>query len=192
MRIERITTEELRKKRDEEGLILQGCGGNPEEWLEGINDLFTNEELLESGTKFESCWVFERDGLTCILFPFEGVKLNMVKLAMWRLRTHETFGGTWLSDYEPNRLGGFIEERSEAKEKADCPLIGEEGNIFNLMGLASQTLRRNGMKEESKEMCERIRGSGDYDKALSIIGEYVNITTAEETEEEDLEQRQEQ
>lgn len=190
MRTERITTEELRKKRDEEGLILQGCGGNPEEWLEGINDLFTNEELLQEGTKFESCRVFERDGLTCILFPFERVKLNMGKLAMWRLQTYGTFGGTWLSDYVPNCLGGFAEE--ENKQKPDCPLIGRDGNIFNLMGLASQTLRRNGMKEEAEEMCERIRASGNYDKAQSIIGEYVNITTAEEAEEEDLEQRQEQ
>ena len=33
---------------------------------------------------------------------------------------------------------------------------------------------------------------GGLRKALSIIGEYVNITTAEEAEEEDLEQRQEQ
>lgn len=190
MRTERITTEELRKKHDEEGLILQGCGGNPEEWLDGINDLFTKEELLQEGTKFESCRVFERDGLTCILFPFERVKLNMGKLAMWRLQTYGTFGGTWLSDYVPNRLGGFVEE--ENKQKPDCPLIGRDGNIFNLMGLASQTLRRNGMKEEAEEMCERIRASGNYDKALSIIGEYVNITSAEDAEEEGMGQRQRQ
>ena len=43
--------------------------------------------------------------MTCILFPFsEDVKLDMGKLAMWRLRTHEAYGGTWLSDYIPNRL----------------------------------------------------------------------------------------
>ncbi len=24
---------------------------------------------------------------------------------MWRLRSHESFGGTWLSDYLPNKLG---------------------------------------------------------------------------------------
>lgn len=62
------------------------------------------------------------------------------------------------------------------KKKPDCKLIGEDGNIFNLMGIASRTLRQNGMAEQAVEMCDRIRESGSYDKALCIIGEYVNIT----------------
>ena len=41
-------------------------------------------------------------------------------------------------------------------EKPKCPLIGQNGNIFNLMGIASRTLKRNGMSNESKEMCSRI------------------------------------
>lgn len=62
------------------------------------------------------------------------------------------------------------------RRKPDCELIGQDGNIFNLMGIASRTLRRNGMKEEATEMCARIRASGSYESALCIIGEYVNIT----------------
>lgn len=62
------------------------------------------------------------------------------------------------------------------RRKPDCELIGQDGNIFNLMGIASRTLRRNGMKEEATEMCARIRESDSYDSALCIIGEYVNIT----------------
>ena len=49
------------------------------------------------------------------------------------------FGGTWLSDYVPNRLGGFIQEQTP--QKPDCQLIGEDGNIFNLIGIAARTLR---------------------------------------------------
>lgn len=62
--------------------------------------------------------------------------------------------------------------------KPDCALIGENGNIFNLMGIASRTLRRNGMEDQASEMCERIVGGecDSYDKALGVIGEYVNIT----------------
>lgn len=44
------------------------------------------------------------------------------------------------------------------------------------MGIASKTLRRNGMAEDATEMCTRIRASDSYDAALCIIGEYVNIT----------------
>ena len=175
-----IKTEDLRKMKDKEGLILQGCGGEPKEWLDGMNDLLTKEGILQNGSKFEDCSVFSNDGLTCILFPFEGVDLDIGKLAMWRLQTHGTFGGTWLSDYVPNRLGGFAEE-PQASQKPDCPLIGEDGNIFNLMGIASRTLRDYGMPEQAKEMSKRIMMSGcDYSGALNIIGEYVNITSAEE------------
>ena len=74
-------------------------------WVDGINSLFTVEKLLLGGTRFEKIYAFEHDGLTNLLFPFSGeVKLNMGKLVMWRLQTHENFGGTWLSDYVPNRL----------------------------------------------------------------------------------------
>ncbi len=59
--------------------------------------------------------------------------------------------------------------------KPDCKLIGEDGNIFNLMARASRTLRENNLSEEAKEMRERITSSGSYDEALCIIGEYVNI-----------------
>ncbi|MDE5772532.1 MAG: hypothetical protein K2I06_13050 [Ruminococcus sp.] len=49
------------------------------------------------------------------------------------------------------------------KNKPDCPLIGENGNIFNLVGIASGTLRRNGMADEAKEMGERVFLSGSYE-----------------------------
>ena len=58
-----------------------------------------------------------------------------------------------------------------------CPLIGRDGNIYNLMGIASRTLKQNGMREQAKEMCERITSSKNYYEALNILGEYVNITS---------------
>lgn len=177
--IQRINAEDLRKMEGKEGLILQGCGGDPQEWQDGINDLLTKEGILQNGTKFENIYVFQNEGITNILFPFEeNVQVDIGKLAMWRLMTHSNFSGKWLSDYVDNRLGGFV----SATQKPDCPLIGEDGNIFNLMGIASRTLRDHGMGEQAKEMSERIRASGSYDEALNIIGEYVNITSAEEND----------
>ena len=173
--IKHIALEDLRKMEGKEGLVLQGCGGDTQEWLDGVNDLFTKECILLHGTKFEHCSVFKNEYLTCVLLPFEGVKLNMGRLAMWRLQTHGAFGGTWLSDYVENKLGGFV-RKEETIEKPNCPLIGADGNIFNLMGIASKTLREHGKGEDAKAMCERIRGSKNYYEALNIIGEYVNIT----------------
>lgn len=186
MSIKTVKTEELRRMNGAEGLILQGCGGDPQEWLDGINSLLTDEEILKNGSRFENISVFQNGDLTNILFPFEdGVDIDMGKLAMWRLRSHEQFGGTWLSDYVPNKLGGFVDEAAPEREKPDCKLIGEDGNVFNLMGLAARTLRRNGLAEQATEMTERVTGCGSYDEALCIIGEYVNITGEDESEDID-------
>ena len=176
-----VTTEELRNMAGQEGRVLQGCGGDPRDWLDGINDLLTKEGILKNGSRFQEAMVFHHDGLTNILFPFEGVDLSVGRLAVWRLQSHAQFGGTWLSDYVPNRLGGFAVSL-QAQDKPDCPLIGENGNIFNLMGIAARTLRENGLDDQAREMRERIM-DGDcqsYETALGIIGEYVNITEAQE------------
>lgn len=190
MSIKQIRAEELRRMNGKEGLILQGCGGDLQDWVDEINDMLTKSDILLDGTNFkaENCLAFENEGLTNLLFPFsEEVKLNMGKLAMWRLQTLSGFGGKWLSDYVDNRLGGFIPEKASEQKKPDCKLIGEDGNIFNLMGIASRTLRQNGMAEEAVEMRDRIRASGSYDEALCIIGEYVNITGGDESLDEEME-----
>jgi hypothetical protein len=110
--MEHITTEEL-KHMTEEGLVLQGCGGDPDEWISGINELLTRENILLNGDTFKDVYIFEHDGLTNMLFNMEGVSLNIGKLAKWRIESHNTFGGTWLSDYLPNRLDVRMKEHPE-------------------------------------------------------------------------------
>lgn len=61
----------------------------------------------------------------------------------------------------------------QENKRPKCPIIGADGNIFNIMGTASKTLKHNGMTEESKEMCSRVTSSGSYEEALGIIMEYV-------------------
>lgn len=174
-----ITLDELKAMRGEEGLIIQGCGGDPQEWIDGIQNLLTTEEILLDGDTFKDIFRFENEGVTCLLFDFRDTKLNVGKLAMWRLSTHGAFGGTWLSDYLDNRFGKEIQTE---RQKPDCPLIGQDGNIFNLIGIAARTLRKNGMREEATEMTKRVTSSGSYSEALGIIGEYVNITSVDEDE----------
>ena len=53
---------------------------------------------------------------TCLLFPFEDVQLDVGKLAIWRLRTREDFGSTWLSDYIVNNLEECVSEQDEDLE----------------------------------------------------------------------------
>ena len=78
------------------------------------------------------------------------------------------------------------ESNMDKKIKPKCALIGEDGNIFHLMGMASRTLKRNGLSEEATEMCNRITGGAkSYDEALMILQDYVEITSKEELEEEE-------
>lgn len=61
-----------------------------------------------------------------------------------------------------------------AKPKAK--LIGADGNIFNLIGIASRALRKAGQEDKAKEMQERIDNEADsYDRALAIITDYVSV-----------------
>ena len=176
--IQEKTTEDLRRVTDEEGLILQGCGGDLQEWVDGINELLTQEGILLNGSKFENAATFQHDGLTNLMFSFEGVQLNVGKLALWRIQTHSQFGGTWLSDYVPNRLGGFIQEQKLVKPKME--LLGQDGNIFSIMGTASQLLQMAGMHDQNKEMIDRVTSCRDYDQALHIISEYVETELSAE------------
>ena len=181
----KVSIQELRHMKDKEGLVLQGCGGDLQEWENGVNDILTDQNILLNGTRFKNVMSFQKDGLTNLLFPFEDVEINIGKLAMWRLQTHGQFGGTWLSDYVDNRLGGFVE--STEKFKPDCALIGADGNIFNLLGIAKRTLIDNGMVAESKEMCSRIYQCGSYSEALNVLDDYVHITSVDEDTGEDVE-----
>lgn len=66
-------------------------------------------------------------------------------------------------------------DESEIIYKPECNLIGFDGNIFNLIGLASKALKKEGMNEYADEMSKRCFSSGSYYEALNIIGEYVRI-----------------
>ena len=61
------------------------------------------------------------------------------------------------------------------KMKPICKLIGEDGNIFNLINIVSKVLKQNNLHDETKEMTNRIFNSRSYNEALIIISEYVEI-----------------
>ena len=44
--MKKITTEELKNMSHQEGLILQGCGGDLQEWIDGINGILREQGIL--------------------------------------------------------------------------------------------------------------------------------------------------
>lgn len=63
-----------------------------------------------------------------------------------------------------------------AGRKPECRLSEENANVFNLLGIAAATLKRHDMRVEADEMGGRVFSCGSYDEALTVIGEYVEIT----------------
>ena len=45
-----------------DGLILQGCGGDAQEWVDGINEMFTEAGILKDGSKFKDVSTFQYSG----------------------------------------------------------------------------------------------------------------------------------
>ena len=58
-------------------------------------------------------------------------------------------------------------------KKPKMQLIGQDGNIFAIMGRASRLLKDIGQRDKAKEMCNRVTASKSYAEALGIISEYV-------------------
>ena len=58
-------------------------------------------------------------------------------------------------------------------KKPKMQLIGQDGNIFAIMGRASRLLKNAGQSDKVKEMCDRVTASQSYSEALNIVSEYV-------------------
>jgi len=63
-------------------------------------------------------------------------------------------------------------------QKPKCKLVGENGNIYNLIGVAKRALKDAGMRDKADELSNRIvtkHEAHSYDEALRIIMEYVEV-----------------
>lgn len=115
--------------------------------------------------------------LRIVSVMLEDIK-QVEKIVIPRFEIH----GKWFNDIVDNDV------RREGREsiKPKCALIGKNGNIFNLMSIASKTLENNNMREKAEEMRNKITSSKSYDEALCIIQEYVEITDEEGLDEEEM------
>ena len=121
-----VTTDDLRRMWKDEGIIFPGCGGDLNEWIDGVNEMLTEEGILLNGTKFSEVSVFKHNNLTNLLFHFTGdVELSIGRLAIWRIATNDQFSAKWLSDYVDNYLGGFEGQEEDLD-------VGESDGEFDI------------------------------------------------------------
>lgn len=107
--IKNITCSEVKELRNNnyEYLILQGCGGNLNEWVNGITDMLKEEKIVSDTFLFDEVYSFENNNLTNMAFALNNKDINIGRLATFRVRIRSTFGAMWLSDYIDN---GYIKD----------------------------------------------------------------------------------
>ena len=140
-----------------------------------------NKVAVKSGYYFE---IFDKNDIPDTLVKYNDKRVQLEDVV------YDLYHGTSIEEEKKkneifgNRMGYYIDDYIIKKPK--CALIGQNGNIFNLMSIASKTLERNNLREEATEMCNRItNGAKSYDEALMILQDYVEITSKEEIEEEE-------
>lgn len=83
-------------------------------------------------------------------------------------------------DFEVEQGNGLeYSKASPVPNRPKMKLVGEDGNIFAILGRASKLLRENGQPEKAKEMSDRVYQSGNYYQALHIISKYVETELSE-------------
>lgn len=54
-------------------------------------------------------------------------------------------------------------------------LVGEDGNVFNLMAIITREMKKHGYKNEAKEFIDEVTKCKSYDEALVVMIKWVNV-----------------
>ena len=61
--------------------------------------------------------------------------------------------------------------------RPDCELVGQDGNVFNIIGLVSKALRRSDLENKREKVTEwqnQATSCHSYDEVLQLLHKYVN------------------
>lgn len=149
--------DELLHEFEGEGLVCLGCGGNLNEWVDGVNNIMLSQNVTSHPKIFGDAIHFEYEGLTNLLFPFptDSDDFNVSRLAIVRLHYDWM---KWWSDYKDNTLLTETYEDDEDifddfyydEDDEDCPLFTPDddecpecgsNNISLEPGLPGETMR---------------------------------------------------
>jgi len=61
------------------------------------------------------------------------------------------------------------------KYDIDVQLLGQDGNVFNLIGLVKKALRKHKVPQEEMDLFTEEVTSGDYSHALGVMMQWVNV-----------------
>lgn len=61
------------------------------------------------------------------------------------------------------------------EDRPICKFSEQNGNVYNLIGLARRALKDAGYRKEAEEMTEKVQKTRSYDEALAVMNEYVDV-----------------
>jgi hypothetical protein len=64
---------------------------------------------------------------------------------------------------------------SSNSTKLPCKLIGEDGNVFSIIGRVRRALTAAGQEDRAREFVEKALRSTSYDAVLQLCLEYVEV-----------------
>jgi len=60
-------------------------------------------------------------------------------------------------------------------KKPKCQVIGENGNVFNIIAIVKKALNDSGQRDKGLEWQKRAIQSKSYDDVLNLMHEYVDV-----------------
>ena len=70
---------------------------------------------------------------------------------------------------------GRLDRAAVSPCKPVCRLVGEDGNVFAIIGRVRRTLRIAGQSDQAREFADRAFSAGSYDEVLQLCMEYVEV-----------------
>jgi hypothetical protein len=64
---------------------------------------------------------------------------------------------------------------AKTNKKPKAKVIGENGNVFNLIAICGLSLKKVGQEEKYSEMKQKIFKCHSYDEALMIMSDYCEL-----------------
>lgn len=101
MNIDILTFEQLLLQK-KEGIVLLGAGGDLQEWLNGVQDIWVEEGIEVVVSSAHS--LVTTGGRVDLVLLFD--KADYSRLALWRLKVGDC---SWLSDYKVNYAEQHVE-----------------------------------------------------------------------------------
>lgn len=68
-----------------------------------------------------------------------------------------------------------MDAKTGTQTGVEVELLGEDGNIFNVLGIATKAMKREGYRKEAKELSDKVFKTHSYDDALLTIRDYVEV-----------------